>query len=94
LVNFAERLGKVVVPGLAHPDLFVGGPVFGAAAGVARNELDEGFGEDLRGGVVSVLARFEDFVFVESSGGFVHGLFWPVVPTHIDPLFATKRQIC
>jgi len=56
LVDFAERLGKVVVPGLADPDLFVGGPVFGATAGVACDELDEGFGEDLRGGVVSVLA--------------------------------------
>jgi hypothetical protein len=41
--------------------------VFGTAAGVAGDELDECAGEDLGGGVVSVLAGFEDFVFVEDA---------------------------
>lgn len=66
--------------------------MFWTAAGIAGDELDEGFGQDLGCGVVPVLAGFEDFVFVEGAGGFVHGLFRAVVPTYIDPMFATICQ--
>lgn len=67
LIDFGEGFGEVVVAGFADPDFFCGGPVFGTAAGVAGDELDECAGEDLGGGVVSVLAGFEDFVFVEDA---------------------------
>ena len=67
LIDFGECFGEIVISGLADPDFFGCGPVFGTAAGVAGDELDEGTGEDLGGGVVSVLAGFEDFVFVEDA---------------------------
>jgi hypothetical protein len=91
LIDFGEGFCEVVVSGLTDPDSFVGGPVFGAAAGVAGYELDEGAGEDLGGGVVSVLAGFEDFVFVEDAGGTVDGLFRAVVPADVYPLVASSK---
>ena len=67
MIDFGEGFGDIVVSGFADPDFFGCGPVFGTAAGVAGDELDECAGEDLGGGVVSVLAGFEDFVFVEDA---------------------------
>lgn len=64
--------------------------MFRTAPSIACDELDKGFGLDGGGGVVSVLAGFEDFVFVEGAGGLVNGLFGAVVPAYVDPLFATN----
>jgi len=88
LIDFGECFGEIVISGLADPDFFGCGPVFGTAAGVAGDELDEGTGEDLGGRVVSVLAGFEDFVIVEDTAGAVDSLFGAVVPADVDPLIA------
>ena len=92
MIDFTECLCEIVIAGFADPDFFVCGPVFWTAACVAGDELDKGFCQDLRRRVVPILAGLEDFVFVERAGGFVHGLFRSVVPTNIDPLFATICQ--
>ena len=42
--------------------------------------------------MVSVLATFKDFVFVEEAGGTVHSLFGAVVPADVDPGDATTPK--
>ena len=65
--------------------------MFGTAAGVACDELNESAREDLGGGVISILARFEDFVFVEDARRAVHGLFGTVIPAHVYPMISSVQ---